>query len=246
MDQQMQTNRPSTSTQIRNMYSEGYSCLNIRFYNTNLSFQWYQFTGKDQAGRAQYDSKTGQQTTVNVEGAYALYHVAKEILEGKVQETNVTVQCLSAQIILERKRAMNGEYETFLTISKNGVTIPFKFQSIVQQVREPNGQITTKQVDTGLGALMKTIEGYLTGINADRHLDKLTEEYIRHQESQQSMQNPGNVPKNNNKYRNNYNPNRNNYNGNKRPYNNQYNNNQSNNGWNPQSQNLSSYELPEN
>ena len=250
MPDMMNTNRTSTSTQITNFYSEGYSCLNLRFYNTNLSFQWYPFTGKDQSGRSQYDNKGGQQTTVNREGAYALYHVANEILNGKVDEANITVPCLNGQVVLERKHGIDGSPETFLIINKNGSSIPFKFQTLTEQIRDNKGQVQTRVVESALGAFAKTVEGYLTGINADRHLDKLTEDYIRIQEQNQSQQQPGQQPmkNNNNKYRNNYsnNNNRPNYN-NKYRNNNQYGggNNSNNSGWNPQSQTLSNYELPE-
>ena len=76
-------NRTQTSTQIRNFYSEGMSYLNMKFYNTNLSFQFYPFTGKDQNGRSTYDTKNGETTTVNFEGAFTLWKAAKDIIDGK-------------------------------------------------------------------------------------------------------------------------------------------------------------------
>ena len=175
-----QSNRTNTSTQIRNLYSEGMSCMSIKFYNTNLSFQLYPFSGKNQNGRNSYDTKNGQQTTVNYEGAYALYHLAKDIIDGKVKETNLSVPCNGASLNLERKLGMNGQMETVFSISKNNVTIPFKFQTIQQQIKD-GGNISSVTIECGLGAFMKTIEGYLTGINSDRHLDKLTEDYAKAQ-----------------------------------------------------------------
>lgn len=174
----MQTN---TSTQIRNMYSDGLSCLNIKFYNTNLSFQFYPFNGKDQNGKSRYDMKNGQQTTVNFEGAFALYSVAKDIIDNKVQQTSISIPCNGASLILERKLGMNGALETVFSINKNNTTIPFKFNTIQQQVNT-NGQSQTNNIEVGLGAFLKTIDGYLTGINADRHLDKLTEDFVKSQE----------------------------------------------------------------
>ena len=219
----MAQQKTSTSTQIRNMYSDGMSYMNIKFYNTNLSFQLYPFTGKDQTGRSKYDTKNGQQTTVNFEGAYALYKAAKDIIDEKVQQTTLSVPCNGASLILERKLGMNGKMETVFSITKNNMTIPFRFNTIQQQVNI-NGQVQTKEIETGLGAFCKTIEGYLTGINSDRHLDKLTEDYAKLQESRttegeatQSSQQPFQQrsyqqrPYNNNRrpYRNNY---QNNYN----------------------------------
>ena len=233
MADRQQNNRTSTSTQIRNMYSKGMSCMNIKFYNTALAFQLYPYTGKDQNNRDQYDTRNGQLTTVNYEGAYALYQASKDIIDGKVKETNLSVPCNGASLILERKLGMNGQMETIFTITKNNVSIPFKFQTIQQQVKD-GGMINTSTIECGLGVFMKTIEGYLNGINADRHLDKLTEDYAKTNSQQQ--QNPQQQNGGNNNYRNNNNYRRNNnYNNNRRP----------NNNWNQQpSQNFDSYTIP--
>lgn len=205
--QQNNNAKTSTSTQIRNMYSDGMSYMNIKFYNTNLSFQLYPYTGKDQNGRSKYDMHNGQQTTVNFEGAYALYRVGNDIIQNKVQQTSVSVPCNGASLLLERKLGMNGQMETVFSITKNNMTIPFRFNTIQQQINQ-NGQIQSQTIEVGLGAFVKTIEGYLTGINADRHLDKLTDDFAKMQESntQQPQQ------QNNNNQRPQYNNNRKRYN----------------------------------
>lgn len=228
-EQQQSSNRTNTSTQIRNMYSDGMSYMNIKFYNTSLSFQLYPFTGKDQNGHDKYDTKNGQLTTVNYEGAYALYQTAKDIIDGKVKETNLQVPCNGASLILERKLGTNGKMETIFSITKNNVTIPFRFQTIQQQIKD-GGNITTITVESGLGAFMKTIEGYLTGINADRHLDKLTEDYAKLHPNNNGGGN-NNFNRNNN-YRKNYN--------NNRPNNNRQGN------WGPPAQNFNDYSIPQN
>lgn len=240
----MENNRTQTSTQIRNMYSDGMSYMNIKFYNTNLSFHLYPFSGKDQNGRSRYDTKHGQQTTVNFEGAFALYQVCKDIIEGEIQETNLPIPCIGGSLTLERKMGMDGMMETIFSISKNNVTIPFKFATIQLQVKE-NGQVVTKQIEVGLGVFVKTIDGYLTGINAERHLNKLTDDFAKLQENkngqqphqQQKYQN-NNI---NNNYRknNNYNKNNNGGNGNYNHNNNYHNNNYNNNGNNNQNYNNS-------
>lgn len=175
--------RTTTSTQIRNMYSEGMSYMNIKFFNTNLSFCLYPFVSKDPTGRSNYDMKNGQQTTVNFEGAYAIFQVAQDIISGKIQEVNLPVPCAAgASIVLERKMGQSGKMETLFSISKNNTIVVFRFQTIDQQVKE-NGQVTVKTIESGLGAFMKTLDGYLQGINADRHLDKLTEDFAKSQEA---------------------------------------------------------------
>ena len=252
-------NRTTTTTQIRNLYSEGMSYLNTKFFNTNLCFTFYPFISKDNTGRSTYDMKNGVATTVNYEGAYALYHVAKNIINGELNECDLPIPCAAgATLNLRRQMSQLGTMETVFSITKNNVTIPFKFQTITMNVKE-NGQPTVKIIESGLGSFMKIVDGYLNGINADRHLDKLTDEYVKALQDNQTQQQSGQQPQQNwnsnkaptnnggNNYRGgNYNNGgNNNY---KKPYNNngynkprQYNNN---NGWQPpQQQNLNSYEI---
>lgn len=176
------TQRTSTSTQIRNLYSDGKAYLNISFYNTNLSLRFYPFLSKDGVGRSKYDMNAGQNTTVNFESAFALYQMSKDIIDGKLQQGSIDIPCANnAMLRFERHLGQNGQPETVLTLTKNNAIIPFVFATHMQQVTE-NGKMETRIIETGLGVFMKTVEGYLTGINADRHLDKLTEEYAKLQQ----------------------------------------------------------------
>lgn len=233
-NQRQQTN---TSTQIRNFYSDGMSYMNVSFFNTNLSFKFHPFIRKTPNGRDEYDLKNGINTTVNFEGAYALYEAAINIIDGKLNEINLPIPCAAGAILtLERKIGQDGNMETIFSISKNNMIIPFRFKTIRYQVKE-NGQVVTKTIECGLGSFAKTIEGYLTGINADRHLDKLTDDFAKAQQNggnQQGYQN--------NDYKKNYN------NGYRKPYNgnnqgnNQF-NNQGNFNNNPQHQDFSTYRI---
>lgn len=242
-----QGGRTTTSTQIRNMYSEGMSYLNIKFFNVNLSFQFSPFASKDATGRSTYDQQKALMTTVNFEGAFALYKTASDIINGNTtNEVLLKVPCAGgAALTLERKLGLNGQMETFFIITKNNNSIPFKFNTLQIQVKE-NGQMITKIVETGLGTFTKTIEGYLVGINSDRHLDKLTEDFIKSKEGQQGnnsfQTNSGYQSRNNNSggYKKPWNNNR-------KPYNNNYNNPpQQQNSWEtkPNQQNMSSYNIP--
>lgn len=255
-------NRTQTSTQIRNLYSDGMSYLNIRFFNTNLSFSFSPFISKDANGLSNYDTKNAQQTTVNFESAFTLFQTSKDIISGKITECDLPVPCLAGAILnMKRELAPDGKYQTILSITKNNVTIPFKFQVTEIKIKE-NGQQITKNIESGLGAFMKTIEGYLNGINADRHLDKLTEDFAKLQQGQnnngnnQQSNQQGNNGNYNNNYRNNNNngnyykkPYNNNNGGYKKPYNNNYQNNNQNGGWNnnqsnqPKQQDMSSYNI---
>ena len=208
--------------------------MNIKFYNTNLGFQLYPFTGKDQNGRSQYDTKNGQQTTVSYEGAYSLYHMCSEIVQGKVSEGILSVPCVGATITLERKLGLNGP-ETVFSLTKNNVTIPFKFATGTMQVKE-NGQVITKQIESGVGNFMEVIFGYLTGVNSDRHLDKMTDDYAKLNNAE-GNNNAQQQPQANNNQRPQYNNN-----GNYRPrngngYNNNYRGNNNRNNGGPNNQN---------
>lgn len=235
----------STSTQIRNFYSEEMAYMNISFFNTNLSFRFYPYVQKDQSGRSTYDMKNGINTTVNFEGAYALWDAAKGIIEGRINEMNLPIPCAAgAELTLERKLGQNGSMETIFSISKNNMTIPFKFRVSTYQTKE-NGQVVTRVVECGLGAFMKTIEGYLTGINADRHLDKLTEDFVKLQENNGGNNGGNNQYQNNgnNSYKKNYNNNNNGY---RRQYNNYGGGNGNQNTYGNNSsrqQNYSSYQI---
>lgn len=186
-----QSGKTTTSTQIRNMYSEGVSYMNIKFFNTNLSFNLAPFMNKDQTGKSIYDFKNAQMTTVNFEGAFALYQTAKDIIENKINECNLVIPCSGgATLTLKRSMGTNGQMETVFSISKNNVIIPFLFATIDQVITE-NGQPVTRRIEVGLGSFMKTIEGYLTGINADRHLNKLTDDFVASQQGGQPRQQGG-------------------------------------------------------
>lgn len=226
----MEQQRTQTSTQIRNFYSDQ-SCLGMKFYNVNLALQFYPFQAKNQNGRNTYDMKNGEITTIDFEGAFALWKACQDIIDEKVQTLNLTIAAGSgANIILERK--MNGNvFETYLTIQKNGKMIPFKFNTMQQQV---NGQM--KQIETGLGAVAATIHGYLNGVNSERHLNKLTEDYAKLQEGKQGNQN-------NNQYRNNNGYQKNNGYQNKNYNNNYKNNNYQKNYNNPNTQSFSDYKI---
>ena len=247
-----QQNRVNTSTQIRNLYSDGMSYLNMKFYNTNLSLQFTPFVSKDNTGKSTYDQTRSLVTTINWDSAFALHKVANEIINKNpaYEISKLSIPCNQCTLDLERRVGNNGP-ETILSISKNNASIPFKFATHQSQVME-NNQMVTKIVESGLGVFAKTLEGYLTGINADRHLDKFTEDYVKSLEgNKDNSQAPQKPAYQNNYQNNNYNKNNNYRNNNyqnkggyKKPYNNY--NNQNNNSWEtqqPNQQNMSTYQI---
>ncbi len=244
------SNKLACSTQIRNLYSDGNSYLNIKFFNTNLSLQFFKFSGKDETGRSSYQ-KQGLMTTVNFEAAYALYQASHDILTNKLtNEMRLVIPCAGgATLLLERRKNQNGVLETALSINKNGEIIPFVFSTITRQIQE-NNTFVTNTIESGLGAFTKTIDGYLTGINSERHLNKLTEEYVKSlgenasTDTANTNANPPQQYQSNSNYQKPYNPNyqRKQYNrGNFNNYNRsrpQWDNN------NPPQQTISQYNIP--
>lgn len=206
-----QNQRTSTNTQIRNFYAEGVSYMNTKFYNTSFAIALYPFTGKDENGRSNFDTKGGVATTISYEGAAGLSQICGDILNGTIQEVSLSIPCFNASMLLERRPA-NGQMETVLIITKNNITVTFPFATMQAQIKE-NGVPQTRTIDVGLAAFKATVDGYLTGINADRHLDKLTEDYAKTlgslnnpQPQQQPQQQRNNYQKQG--YQNNYNRNR--------------------------------------
>jgi hypothetical protein len=236
---------PATSTQIRTLYSNGISCLTIKFFNTNLSFGFQPFSGKDQNGFNQFNKDKTITTTVNYEGAATLWKTGQDILDGKINKCNVVIQCAGGTVLILERRLNDNQLETWCTINKNGEIIPFRFNSYIRDIEE-NGQMIKQQIEAGLLVFIKTINGYLEGINADRHLDKLTDDYVKSlgdkANNQQFQTNSGYQKK---PYNRPYSPNY------KKNYNN-YNNNRNNNQtyslreeWETQNnqQNMSSYNI---
>jgi uncharacterized protein DDB_G0289917 len=207
------------------------------------------FLNKDANGRPNYDLTKSISTTVNFEGAYGLYDMANKLIQHPTMTGGVDIPCNGAMIRLERRTATPSE--VFFTINKNNDSISFKFTSYQTTLNE-NGQQTQQTIESGLGAFAKTVEGYLTGINSDRHLDKLTEDYAKLRGgNQQGGPQRGNFPQNNYQRNNNYNNNyrKNNNGGNFQRRNNNWNNNQNRNNnqqsWEtkPNTQNISSYHI---
>ena len=174
-------------------------------------------------------------TTITFDGAFSLYKASKDIIDEKVKTVNLVIPCNGASLTLKRElNNMTNQYETMLIINKNNKNIAFKFQTLPVQVTDDSGAQKTKIIESGLGAFMKTIEGYLTGINSERHLNKLTEDFAAQQSQKPQNNRPQTNCQQNNGYRNN------NYrNNNNRPWQNKP---KPNNNWGP-AQNFNDYSV---
>lgn len=174
----MAEQRKPTTTQIRTFYSEGLSYLTMTFFNTKLSFKFVPFMGKNANGLNQYNEPKAITTTTDYGNAAGLYMAAKEIITNSTIVQTLPIPCNGCTMVLDRRNE-NGKLASYLIIDKNGEQIQFRFAQMV--IRTSSGE--EKVIESGLMAIIKTIEGYLTGINADRHLDKLTDDFVKFQES---------------------------------------------------------------
>lgn len=172
----MMNNNKSTNTYIRTLYSPGFSFLMMSFFKTNLTLNFVPYLGKDNVGRSQYSKTEFLSTTVHYEGAVALYLASMPILDGNESQVELVLPCSNnATLIFEYKLEQDNQMSAYLLINKNNGTMTFRFGTMQYKVRE-NGQVITKVIQSGLGAFVKTLEAYLTGIGSDLHLNKLSEE----------------------------------------------------------------------
>lgn len=171
------------NTYIRTLYSPGFSLLTMSFFKTNLTLNFVPYLGKDNVGRSQYSKTQFLSTTVNYEGAAALYLAAMPILDGKESQMELVLPCSNnVTLILEYKPDQDNQMGTYLLINKNNKTILLRFGTMQCRVKE-NGQMVTKVIQSGVGAFVKILDAYLSGIGADLHLSKLTEEELDNPET---------------------------------------------------------------
>lgn len=252
MANQIKTN---TSTQIRNFYSDGHAYMNLSFFNTNLSIKMQPFLSKNNIGVNQYDTKKAQTTTISYDSASLLDDLIEKIVDkNEALEGIVPIPCgIDAKLEFERKMTESGIIETWLHLSKNNITISYLFPTQIINVKI-NGQMSQQVIETGLRSFRGPIKGYLEGINADRHLNKLTDDFAKAQQQSNggSNNNRGgnNYQGNNNGYKKPYYNNNGNNGGYKKPYynnnggNNNGNYNRNNNNWNPpKQQDMSTYQI---
>ena len=232
--------KTQTSTQIRNLYCDQ-SYLNISFYNLNLSLKFAPFKQKSANGMNQYDTANAITTSIDYEAAYALYDIAGKILhQSDTSNISAVIPINGGNLLFERKME-NNAMESYLTVNKEGKTLSFKFAKLAYT---KNG--TQSYIDAGLGTFRQTLAGYLSGINADRHLDKLTEDYVKsingnndaNKQNTSGGFNTGSQYKANNGWKNGGGNRNNNWKNNKN-----WNANNQNNSWQPKQQNYSELQI---
>ena len=175
--------KKAIGTFIRNFYGAD-SYLTFGFFNHNLSLRIARYNeGNRNVGFNHSDMRDGITATVNFEGAYYLYKVAMSIVNdiNRENEKKALLERRDTIIILDYKPDHNGRMLAYLTIGNKIQSISYGFTIRVYQDKK-NGQMV---VQSELGAFAKTIEGYLLGVGADRHFDKLPTDYENSQEGNQ-------------------------------------------------------------
>lgn len=154
----------------------------MSFFKTNLTLNLIPYIGKNNVRLSQYSKTKFLSTTVNYEGAAVLYLAAMPSLDGNGSQMELVLPCSNNTVlILEHKRDQDNQMSAYLLFNKNNRTIPLRFGTMQYRVKE-NGQMITKIIQSGLGVFVKTLEAYLTGIGANLHLNKLSEEYLEMQD----------------------------------------------------------------
>ncbi len=174
------------NTYVRTFYSEGFSSLVMSHYNTNFSLCFNRWVEKDSRGMEVFDTTNGLSTTLNYEDASLLFQVAMSILNGENAENEIkaVLQCNNATLTFDCKKEENNQMVAYLTIDKNNQSISFKFSDFQYQIKQ-NGQIVTKVIQAGVGALAEILHGYLSGIGTERHLVKLADYYASSKDENQ-------------------------------------------------------------
>lgn len=212
-----------TTTQIRTLFCDT-SYLNLKFYNNRLALTICRKIGIDQNGKPMWDN--GPTTTVTYEKAVQLIEACKLATQDPWKPREVTAQETHNEVatnlsVIDSKGPKG--FVATLTISKNNEVYSFTFESMNVKVKnDTTGQMTDLQIQTQLITFKRILESYVDGINSDRHLDKLTDDYVkangdnqRPQQGQQQYQNQRNNwgRNNNNGGNRRWNNNRNNYGG---------------------------------
>jgi len=143
---------------------------------------------------------------LSVEDAYTLYAFCKGILDKKITEGELSIKSFNGSVMLVQRVQVEGVYETLITASETDHSVKFLFATREFKKKE-NGNEVTERIDSQLGAFVKTIEGYLTGINSERHLNKFTDDYVaslpQAERGQQGF-GSGYNPNNNNQWKQSY------------------------------------------
>lgn len=207
--------RQQTSTQVRTFFGDNVY-LGTKLYNNMFSVSIHTCTGRDQNQRPLWD--LGALFSMKYEDGAALAEACKIVVADPLNPKEVHLAIPGNEKVLRFDCADNPAtgFTAVLSVTKGNVKsdFPFSYTEIDVSDRTPDGTPVMRKVriQSQLIAFYRTLSGYLEGINTDRHLDKMTEDYARMQEGRQDHRDNGG---NNNGGGGGYNNNRGNWNRNR-------------------------------
>jgi hypothetical protein len=162
-------NDKPANTQIRTLYSIGYSSLMLSYFKTNLVLSFVPYVGKDDRGFNAYSKNEFLSTSINHDGAAFFYMQAAQLLNGKDLDKplEVSLPCNNGASLTFVYKP--DEKNVYLTINKNDMSIPFMFQT-TRYVEKVDGQWVPVVMQTGLGTFAMVLGCYIVGKAANDHI----------------------------------------------------------------------------
>lgn len=205
--------RQQTSTQVRTFFGDNVY-LGTKLYNNMFSVSIHTCTGRDQNQKPLWD--IGILFSLRYEDTAALAEACKIVTENPMEPKEVHLVIPGNEKMFRFDCADNPAtgFTAVLSIAKGNQKSEFVFSynEIDVSKRMPDGssQMVKVRIQSQLVAFLRTLNGYLEGINTDRHLDKMTDDYARMQEDKhgERRDNGGNNSGGYNNNRGNWNRNR--------------------------------------
>ena len=167
------------NTYIKTLYSPERVSISFSFFKTNLALSFSPWIGPAKKKLVEYNGAKSLSTTISDDSAATLHHLAKNIVEGVIQDP------IRYEIPCNRDAMIVFEYDpgqAYLSIEKNGSRIRFEF-SIQRYLQKINGDVDVRVVQSGLIVFMKVLEAYLIAVSADRqHEGSIDESYTKSQQ----------------------------------------------------------------
>lgn len=151
------------NTYIRTLYSPEKASITFSFYKTNLALSFSPWMGPAKKKLTEYNPTQSLSTTISDDSAATLYHLAKNIVAGTIQDP---IRC---EIPCNKDAMIIFEYDpgqVYLTIEKNGSRVVFEFAT-QRYMQKKKGGVDVHVVQSGLIAFTKVLDAYLTAIRSD-------------------------------------------------------------------------------
>ena len=181
----MYKKKSTNNTHIKTLGSPGISQLTLSLYpceKNNKKYLVLKFVpciGKDDLGFDKYCNDTYPSTSIDYEGAKAFYPAVKAILDrpDSVKPFTTQLQCgKSATLTFAYKQEQDGTMGSYLTINKDNITVPFRFQTHQYQTYSSfEDKAVTIVIHLGLKTFAEVLDGYINYIDDNNRANKLPE-----------------------------------------------------------------------